>query len=56
MIIKTHAFIIASINEEVIRHITWFINAFNALKKLKDLYDSQLEFEVVQLMVKLFNL
>lgn len=37
-------------------HITPFTNIFIALKKLKDLYDSHLELEVVQLMIKLFTL
>jgi len=48
--------IVASINEDVSRHIIPFTNSFGALKKLKELYDSHSELEVVQLMSKLFNL
>ena len=37
---KAYALIAASINEEVGRHITPFSNAYEALAKLKELYDS----------------
>ena len=37
-------------------HISPFSNAYDALKKLKELYDSNSELEVVQLMIKLFSL
>eukprot|EP00253_Pinus_taeda_P036637 PITA_36637 len=53
---KAYALIAASVNEEVSRHISPFSNAFEALQKLKELYDSHYALEVVQLMIKLFNL
>lgn len=48
--------IASSVNEELGRHISPFSNAFEALRKLKELYDSHSGLEVVQLMIKLFNL
>jgi len=53
---KAYALISASVNEEVSHHITPFIDAFVPLKKMKELYGSHSELEVVQLMIKLFNL
>lgn len=53
---KAYALIATSINEEVSRHISPFSNAFEALQKLKELYDSHSKLEVVQLMIKLFSL
>ena len=53
---KAYALITTSINEEVNRHISPFSNAFEALQKLKELYDSHYMIEVVQLMIKLLNL
>ncbi len=44
---KAYALIIAYVNEDVNRHISPFSNAFEALKKLKELYDSHSELEVV---------
>lgn len=44
---KAYALIATYINEEVIHHITHFIEAFGALRKLKELYDSHSELEVV---------
>ena len=44
------------VNEEVSFHISPFSNAFEALQKLKELYNSHSELEVVQLMIKLFSL
>ena len=52
---KACALIVASINEEVSRHITPFSNSYGSLKKLKELYDSHSELEFVQLMIKLFS-
>ena len=52
---KAYAFIATSVNEDAIRHISPFSNAFEALQKLKELYDSHSELEVVQLMIKLFS-
>ena len=44
------------VNEEVSRYSLSFSNAFEAIKNLKELYDSHSELDVVQLMIKLFNL
>eukprot|EP00253_Pinus_taeda_P024998 PITA_24998 len=52
---KAYALIIASVNEEVSRHISSYSTAFEALQKLKELYDSHSALEVVQLMIKLFT-
>jgi len=43
-------------NEEVSHYIMAFSHAFESIKKLKDLYDSHSHLQVVQLMIKLFNL
>lgn len=48
--------IAAYVNEEVSRHIKPFSNPYEALRKLKELYDSHSELEIVQLMIKLVNL
>ena len=53
---KAYALISASITEEVSRHILSSTTTFSALKKLKSLYDSHSELEIIQLLVKLFNL
>lgn len=54
---KVYALIVELVNEEVSCHIAPIMsNAFNALKNLKDLYESYSELEVVQLMIKLFNI
>jgi len=53
---KAYALITASVNEEVSRHISSYSTAFEALQKLKELYDSHSALEVVQLMIKLFTL
>ena len=53
---KAYALIATFLNEEVSRHISPFSNAYDALKKFKELYDSHSELEVVQLMIKLFSL
>lgn len=53
---KAYALIATSVNEEVSRHISPFSNAFEALQKLKELYDSHSTLEVVPLMIKLFSL
>jgi len=37
---KAYALIATSINEEVSHHISPFSNAFEALKKLKEIYDT----------------
>eukprot|EP00253_Pinus_taeda_P016865 PITA_16865 len=53
---KSYALIAASINKEVSRHISSYSTAFEALQKLKELYDSHFALEFVQLMTKLFTL
>lgn len=53
---QAYALIAASINEEVKRHISSLDDAWYALKKLRELYDSHSEFELIQLQLKLFNL
>lgn len=53
---KAYALVAASVNEEVSRHISSYSTAFEALQKLKELYDSHSALEVVQLMIKLFTL
>ncbi len=53
---KAYALIAASVSEEVSHHIFPFSTTFEALQKLKELYDSHFSLEVVQLMIKLFTL
>jgi hypothetical protein len=53
---KAHALISSSVTEEVSRHILSSTTTFKALEKLKDLYDSHSELEIIQLLMKLFNL
>jgi hypothetical protein len=43
-------------SEEVNRHIVSIIDSYSAWKKLKDFYDTHSELELIQLLVKLFNL
>lgn len=52
---KSHTLIETFVNEEVGHRISQFLNSFEALNKLKELYDSHFELEVVQLLIKLFN-
>eukprot|EP00253_Pinus_taeda_P026355 PITA_26355 len=53
---KAYALIATSVNEEVSHHISSYSTAFEALQKLKELYDSHSALEVVQLTIKLFTL
>ena len=53
---KAYVLIASSITEEVSRHIISRKSAFAALKKLKDPYDSHSKLEIIQLLMKLFNL
>ena len=53
---KAYALIAASITEEVSRHIISCKSAFAALNKMEYLYDSHLELQIIQLLMKLFNL
>ena len=48
--------IASSVNEEVSHHISPFSNAFEALQKLKELYDSCPELELIQLLIELFSI
>jgi hypothetical protein len=45
-----------TISEEASCHIVSINDSYSALNKLKDLYDSHLDLELIQLMVNLFNL
>jgi hypothetical protein len=53
---KAHALIYASVTEEVRRRILSNTTTFKALQKLKNIYDSHSELEIIQLLMKLFNL
>ena len=53
---KAYALIIASISEKVSRHLVSSKSACEVLKKIKDLYDSHSELEIIQLLMELFNL
>lgn len=53
---KAYALIATSVNEKVSFHISPFLNAFEALQNLKEMYDSHFELEVVNLLIKLFSL
>jgi hypothetical protein len=53
---NSYALIVASVSEEVSRHMISCKTAFQALKKLRDLYDSHSELEIIQIILKLFNL
>jgi len=53
---KSYALIVASVNEEVSYHIRSIKDSWSALKKLKDPYDSHSKLELIQLLMKLFNL
>jgi SH3-like domain-containing protein len=46
---KAYALIVASVSEEVSHHIKSIKDSWGALKKLKDLYDSHSELELIQL-------
>jgi hypothetical protein len=45
-----------TVSEEVSHHIASINDSYSALKRLNDLYDTHSELELIQLMVKLFNL
>jgi hypothetical protein len=53
---KAYALIVASVSEEVSHHIKSIKYSWGALKKLKYLYDSHSKLELIQLLLKLFNL
>jgi hypothetical protein len=46
----------ATISEEMRHHIASISDSYNVLKRFNDLYDTHYELELIQLMVKLFNL
>ena len=52
---KAYALIATSISEEASHHIMPFSTTFEALQKLKELYDSHSTLEVFKLMIKLFT-
>jgi len=51
---KAYTLIFAFVSEEVSRHIRSIKDSWRALKKLKDLYDSHSELEIIQLQIQLF--
>ena len=53
---KAYALTASLVSEEVNHHIRSIDDAWNALKKLKDLFESHSKLELVQLQLKLFNL
>ena len=53
---KQHALIVASISEEVSYHLVSIKDSYGALNKLKDIYDSHSELDIIQLLMKLFNI
>jgi hypothetical protein len=53
---KAYFIISKMVSEEVSCHIISIKDSYGALNKLKDLYDSHSELELIQLLVKLFNL
>jgi len=53
---KAYALIASSVSEEVNCHISSIYDTWNALKKLKDFFDSHSKLELIQLQLKLFNL
>jgi hypothetical protein len=48
--------IVATLSEEVSFHIISINDSYSALNILNDLYDTHSELELIQLLVKLFNL
>eukprot|EP00253_Pinus_taeda_P011167 PITA_11167 len=52
---KSYALIATFVNKEVSHHISSYSTTFEALQKLKELYDSHSALEVIQLMIKLFT-
>lgn len=53
---KAYALIATSTTKEVNRHISYIDDSWNALKKLRELYDSQFWIGVTTTLIKLFNL
>ena len=53
---KAYALIAKLISEEVSCHLVSIKDWYGALKKLKDVYDSHSELDIIQLLRKLFNL
>ena len=54
-IARPYSLIVSLVNQEVSRDTSPFSNSFETLNKLKELYDSYSQLEVVQFMIKLFN-
>jgi hypothetical protein len=53
---KAYVVISVTVSEEVSHHIASINDSYSTLKRLNDLYDTHSELELIQLMVKLFNL
>jgi hypothetical protein len=53
---KAYVVIVVKSSEEVSHHIVSINDSYGALKKLKDSYDSHSKLELVQVLVKRFNL
>ena len=53
---KSLAMITAIVSEEVSQHIFPATYFFQALKRMKDMFGSHTKMEVIQMMLKLFNL
>ena len=53
---KTFSLISTSVSEEVSRYITQSKTTYYAIEKIKEIYDSHSELEIIQLLLKLFNL
>jgi hypothetical protein len=53
---KAYVVIATTISEEVSCHIVSINDSYSYLKRLNDLYETHIELELVQLLVKLFNL
>ena len=53
---KAYALTSAFVTEEVTQHILSSTTTFTTLKKLKDLYESHSKLEIIQLLMKLFNM
>lgn len=53
---KAYAFIFASVSENVSHHIISIKYSWSSLKKFRHLYDSHSKLELIQLLLKLFNL
>jgi hypothetical protein len=53
---KEYVMICAIVSEEVSCHIVYVSDSYGALKRLNELYDTHSDLELIQLILKLFNL